>query len=216
MAGETDASLVTYMAFYPEERAAAEAAAAELFRRHSGKMTAWCAKSFWLFRQNHEELVHSTFLKALKGAGAFATRLEKVPAENRTKQIKFWLYCILKNICIDARRSEETERNERSGFSIDEVGGEQIALDEADTGSASLPDDHTITLIREFIAALPARDQAIMYNTMQFYDRRSGSTIMPKEILNDLCSELGMTKTSLKTQRFRLLDRLQQHVQARK
>jgi hypothetical protein len=47
---------------------------------------------------------------------------------------------------------------------------------------------------------------------MQYYDRRTGQTVMPKAVLDTLCDELGMTKISLRTQRSRLLERLRQYV----
>jgi RNA polymerase sigma factor (sigma-70 family) len=212
MNNETDASLITYMAFYAEETPLAESAATELYRRHSRKMTAWCIKSFWLCRQNHEELVQQTFIKALKGANSFASQLESVPEEKKTSSIKFWLYCILKNLGIDARRSEQNERNQRCEGGIDVIEDAQIVFCEPTNDVAAIPDSRRIGFIGDFIATLPTRDQAIMYNTMQFYDRQTRSTIMPKVILNELCAELGMTKTSLKTQRFRLLDRLRQYL----
>jgi DNA-directed RNA polymerase specialized sigma24 family protein len=211
MDNETDESLVTYMGFNEDEPATAEAAAGELYRRHSRKMTGWCAKSFLLYRQNHEDLVRKTFQKALRAAKNFGPLHTNLSDADKTKHIKFWLYCILKNVCIDARRSEKAEREERCEIDV-ETAGELLALDPVDTEGAEPPTSRRVELIREFVVDLAPHDQAILYNTMQYYDRRTGQTVMPKTILESLCTELGMTKISLRTQRSRLLERMKQYV----
>jgi DNA-directed RNA polymerase specialized sigma24 family protein len=211
MQNESDDSLVTYMGFYEEERATAEAAAAELYRRHSKKMTAWCIKGFLLYRQSHEELVRLTFQKALKAAKNFSLKLPKdASVEAKTKHIKFWLYCVLKNTCIDARRSERFEREARAEVDVENVA--MVILDAPHDETVEPPTPRRVGLIREFIEQLQPHDQAILYNTVQYYDRRTKQTVMPKPVLDMLCSELGMTKISLRTQRSRLLERMRQYV----
>ncbi len=211
MENESDDSLVTYMGFYEEERATAEAAAAELYRRHSKKMTAWCIKGFLLYRQSHEELVRQTFQKALKAAKNFSLKLpQDATAEAKTRHIKFWLYCVLKNTCIDAQRSERLEREARAEVDVEHVA--LIVIDPPDSEAVEPPTPRRIGLIRQFIETLPAHDQAILYNTMQYYDRCTKQTVMPKSVLDMLCTELGMTKISLRTQRSRLLERMRQYV----
>lgn len=211
MENETDESLITYMGFYEEECETAQAAAGELYRRYSRKMTGWCIRSFLLYRQNHEELVKQTFDKALKGARAFAPRLAKQadPAA-KTRHLKFWLYCILKNLCIDTQRSEHLERDERSGVDVESV--EMIVLDPPDDEAGDIPSDRRAELVREFTAELPKHDQAILYNTMQYYDRGTGQVIMPKPVLTALCAELGLTRVSLRTKRCRLLQDMRQFI----
>lgn len=211
MKKETDESLVTYMGFNDDEPATAEAAAGELFRRHSNKMTAWCAKSFLLYRQNHEDLVKKTFQKALRAAKNFPSLRPTLSDAEKTRHIKFWLYCILKNVCIDAHRSEQAEREERCEVEVETV-AEMVAIDPVDTEAAEPPTSRRVELIRAFIDDLASHDQAILYNTMQYYDRRTGQTVMPKAVLDVLCAELGMTKISLRTQRSRLLERMKQYV----
>lgn len=211
MENETDESLVTYMGFNDDEPAVAEAAAAELYRRHSKKMTGWCAKSFLLYRQNHEDLVRRTFQKALRAAKTFGLPGKPLSDADNTKHVKFWLYCILKNVCIDAYRGEQSEREERSEVGVETV-EDLVALDPVDIEPADLPAHRRVELIREFVAGLVPHDQAILYNTMQYYDRRTGQTVMPKSVLAILCAELGMTKISLRTQRSRLLERMRQYV----
>lgn len=211
MQDETDESLVTYMGFSDDEPAVAEDAAAELYRRHSRKMTAWCAKSFLLYRQNHEELVMKTFQNALRAAKDFEPLPKALSDDDKTNQIKLWLYRILKNACIDAHRSEATERKERCGVEVETV-ADTVALDPVDSEVAEPATPGRVDLVRDFIASLPSHDQAILYNTMQYYDRRTGQTVMPKAVLDNLCAELGMTKISLRTQRSRLLERLRQYV----
>lgn len=211
MENETDESLVTYMGFDDDEPVMAEDAAAELYRRHSKKMTGWCAKSFLLYRQNHEDLVKKTFQKALRAAKKFGPLKKELSDAEKTKHVKFWLYCILKNVCIDAYRSEYAEREERCEFDVETVGA-VVALDPVDTEAAEPPPPRRIALIRAFVSGLAPHDQAILYNTMQYYDRRTGQTVMPKAVLEALCAELGMTKISLRTQRSRLLERMKQHV----
>lgn len=211
MQDETDESLVTYMGFFDEEPAVAEEAVAELYRRHSKKMTAWCAKNFLLYRQNHEDLVRKTFQNALRAAKKFGPLAKSLSDADKTKHIKFWLYCILKNACIDAHRSEATEREERCGVEVESV-AEVVALDAVDTEVAEQATHRRIGLIRAFVASLQPHDQAIFYNTMQYYDRRTGQTIMPRAVLETLCAELGMKKVSLRTQRSRLLERMRQYV----
>ncbi len=211
MQDETDESLVIYMGFNDDEPAVAEDAAAELYRRHSRKMIAWCAKSFLLYRQNHEDLVKKTFKNALRAANKFGALPNSLSDADKTKQIKFWLYCILKNVCIDAHRSEAAEREERCGVEVETV-ADTVALDPVDPEAPEPATSARVDLIREFIASLPPHDQAILYNTMQYYDRRTGQTVMPKAVLDHLCAELGMTKISLRTQRSRLLERMRQYV----
>jgi RNA polymerase sigma factor (sigma-70 family) len=211
MENETDESLVTYMGFNDDEPAVAEAAAGELYRRYSRKMTAWCARSFRLYRQNHEDLVKKTFQKALRAAKRFGPLGRNLSDADKTRHIKFWLYCILKNVCIDAHRSEKAEREERCGLDVENV-EDVVALDPADTEAAEPATHRRAELIRAFVASLAPHDQAILYNTMQYYDRRTGQTVMPKAVLETLCAELGMTKISLRTQRSRLLERMRQYV----
>lgn len=211
MQDETDESLVTYMGFNDDEPSVAEEAVAELYRRHSRKMTAWCAKGFLLYRQNHEDLVKKTFQKALRAAKTFGPLGKSLSEADKTKHIKFWLYCILKNVCIDAHRSEAAEREERCGVEVESV-AEVVTLDPVDPEAPEPTTPRRVDLIRTFIASLPPHDQAILYNTMQYYDRRTGQTVMPKAVLETLCSELGMTKISLRTQRSRLLERMRQYV----
>jgi RNA polymerase sigma factor (sigma-70 family) len=211
MQDETDESLVTYMGFNDDEPSVAEEAVAELYRRHSKKMTAWCAKSFLLYRQNHDDLVRKTFQKALRAAKTFGPLAKSLSDADKTKHIKFWLYCILKNVCIDAHRSEAAEREERSGVEVESV-AEFVTLDPVDPEAPEPATPRRVDLIRAFIASLPPHDQAILYNTMQYYDRRTGQTVMPKTVLETLCTELGMTKISLRTQRSRLLERMRQYV----
>ena len=211
MQDETDESLVTYMGFNDDEPAVAEEAATELYRRHSKKMTAWCVKGFLLYRQNHEDLVKKTFQNALRAAKKFGPLAKSLSDVDKTKHIKFWLYCILKNVCIDAHRSETAEREERCGVEVETV-AEVVTLDPVDLEAPEAATPRRVDLIRIFIAGLPLHDQAILYNTMQYYDRRTGQTVMPKAVLETLCAELGMTKISLRTQRSRLLERMKQYV----
>ena len=209
MESETDESLITFMGFHEEERETAESAAGELYRRYSRKMTAWCAKNFLLYRQDHEDLVKRTFKKALSGARAFSPRLAaQANADAKTKHIKFWLYCILKNTCLDARRSERLEREQRSGADVETV--EMSTLDPPEADSGESPTIRRVELVHQFAVGLNDRDQAILYNTMQF--RGTGQVIMPKSILDDLCAELGMTRISLRTKRCRLLQDLRQFI----
>lgn len=211
MENETDESLMTYMGFDEDEPAMAEDAAAELYRRHSKKMTGWCAKGFLLYRQNHEDLVKKTFQKALRAAKTFGPLKKDLSDAEKTRHIKFWLYYILKNVCIDAHRSEHAEREGRCEFDVETVGA-VVALDSVDTETIEPATHRRMELIREFVAGLAPHDQAILYNTMQYYDRRTGQTVMPKAVLETLCAELGMTKISLRTQRSRLLERMKQYV----
>jgi DNA-directed RNA polymerase specialized sigma24 family protein len=211
MENEPDESLITYMGFCEEEPETAQAAAGELFRRYSRKMTAWCVRSFLLYRQNHDELVKQTFAKALKGAQAFAPRLaQQADPAKKTRHLKFWLYCILKRLCIDAQRSEHLERDERSGVDVETV--EMIVLDPPDDEAGEAPTYRRAELVREFTAGLPKHDQAILYNTMQYYDRGTGQVIMPKPVLTVLCDELGLTRVSLRTKRCRLLQDMRQYI----
>lgn len=211
MENETDESLITYMGFHKEERETAESAVGELYRRHSRKMTAWCAKSFLLYRQDHEDLVKRTFKKALSGAREFSPQLAaQADAEAKTRHIKFWLYCILKNTCIDARRSERLEREQRSGVDVETV--EMIILDPPESDPGEAPKIRRVELVDQFAVGLTDQDQAILYNTMQFYDRGTGQVIMPKSVLDDLCAELNMTRISLRTKRCRLLQDLRQFI----
>lgn len=211
MQDETDESLVTYMGFYDEEPAVAEEAVADLYRRYSKKMTAWCSKNFLLYRQNHEDLVKKTFQKALHAATKFGPLAKSLSDADKAKHIKFWLYCILKNVCIDAYRSEDAEREERCEVEVETV-ADLVTLDPVDTEAPEPVTPRRIELIRTFIAGHSPHDQAILYNTMQYYDRRTGQTVMPKAVLEALCTELGMTKISLRTQRSRLLERMRQYV----
>lgn len=210
MENETDESLITYMGFHEEERETAEAAAGELFRRHSRKMTAWCVKGFLLYRQNHEELVQISFAKALNGAKAFLPRLAKraEPAE-KTKHIKCWLYQILRRTCIDAHRSESLEREHRFEIEVDKV---EVILDSPDAEAAETPPNHRVEMTRQFAATLEEPDQAIFYNTMQYYDPATGGTVMPESVLDELCAELNLTPISLRTRRSRLLTRLHRYI----
>jgi DNA-directed RNA polymerase specialized sigma24 family protein len=210
MENETDESLVTYMGFHAEERETAEAAAGELFRRHSRKLTAWCTKNFLLYKQNHEELVQHVFKKALKGAKAFLPQLaEHVEPAQKTKVIKCWLYLILKHLCIDAWHSEDLEREARANVDVENI---QAILDTPDSEAAEIPTSRRIELTRQFVGGLNERDQAILFNTMQFYAPGVEETVMPESVLNDLCKELSLNPISLRTQRCRLLKRLRQHI----
>lgn len=211
MQDETDEALVVYMGFKDDEPIIAEEAVAELFRRHSKKMNAWCAKCFLLCLQNHEDLVMLTFQKALDAAKTFKPLAKSLSNTDKTVHVKAWLYSILRNLCIDAYRSEAAEREERSGVEIETV-ADVIVIDPVDSEEAEPVTPRRVDLVHEFITSLSARDQAILYNTMQYYVPSTGQTNMPKAILQDLCSELGMTKVSLKTQRFRLLERLKEYI----
>jgi DNA-directed RNA polymerase specialized sigma24 family protein len=156
-------------------------------------------------------LVKKTFHKALRAAKKFGPLAKALSETEKTKHIKFWLYCILKNICIDAHRSEAAEREERCGVEVETV-ADTVALDPVDPEAPEPATSGRVDLVRDFIASLPPHDQAILYNTMQYYDRRTGQTVMPKTVLDSLCTELGMTKISLRTQRSRLLERMRQYV----
>jgi RNA polymerase sigma factor (sigma-70 family) len=210
MENETDESLVTYMGFFEEERETAEAAVGELYRRHSKMMTAWCIRNFHLYHQSHEEMVQITFKKALMAAKRFTPLPKAKPDDEKTRYVKFWLYCILKNTCIDAQRSERFERGARVEVDVEQTAA--VVLDPPDEAPAEAPSAHRVELIRQFMATLTPHDQAILYNTMQYYDRHTGQTIMPKPILEELIAELDMTKISLRTQRSRLLERMRLYV----
>jgi RNA polymerase sigma factor (sigma-70 family) len=210
MESETDESLVTYMGFLDEEPETAEAAAGELFRRHSRKMTAWCIKSFLLYRQNHEELVQFTFAKAMKGAKAFIPRLaQHSDAAEKTKHIKCWLYRILRRTCIDAHRSEFLERTERADIDVDKV---EVILDPPDAEATEAPPSRRVELVRQFAAELEEPDRAILYNAQQYCDAATGETVMPESVLEELCAELGLNQISLRTRRHRLLKRLERYI----
>jgi DNA-directed RNA polymerase specialized sigma24 family protein len=211
MEDESDESLVTYMGFHEEEPESAESAVGELFKRHSRKMTAWCRATFLLYRQNHEDLVKRTFEKALKGAAAFVSKLVKQNDDAaKTRHIKFWLYCILKRTCIDAQRSEKFERAHRSDVDVETV--QMVALDPDDTGPGDVPTELRIELVHNFITDQKTNDQAILYNTMQYYDCATGQAIIPKSVLKALCEELEMTTVSLRTKRCRLLQSLHEYI----
>src|SRR6185369_11959629 len=121
---ESDVSLVMLMgSSLGSQPQLAERAAAELYRRHARKMIAFCADSFLLYRQNHEELVQLTFKKAMQASAKKARALREGASNKATTQhVKFWLYRILKFTCIDARRAEQSEREQRDDFDVERVG----------------------------------------------------------------------------------------------
>jgi len=211
MKDETDESLITLMGFIDDERDTAEAAAGELFRRYSPRMTIWCAKAFLIHHQNHEELVMKTFANALNGAKAFAPQLAKhADPVAKITHIKLWLYRILKNVCIDAQRSEHLERELRSAVDVGKV--KTIALDPPDDVPAEEPTNRRIDLVREFIARSDPLARAILINTMQYYDCGSGQVIVPKPMLDDLCRKFGLTRVYLRTKRCRLHHELHEFI----
>ena len=204
-------SLVILMGQLSEQPQLAEEAAAELYRRHARKMVGFCTDSFILYQQNHEELVQRTFQKALRGAAKKAREFQSGDASQSTiRHVKLWLYRILKRTCIDARRAESVEREQRRDADMDLVPG--IIYDpEAKPGESPTP--RRVELVREFTHALNERDQAILYNTMQFYDPSTDATVVPETIQRSLLEEFDMSESTLRTQRFRILKRLNKYIQ---
>ncbi|MFA5263336.1 MAG: hypothetical protein WC378_05880 [Opitutaceae bacterium] len=207
---ESDVSLVILMGNMTEQPVLAERAVGELYRRHARKMIGFCAGSFLLYRQNHEELVQRTFQKALRGAAKKARDFQSGDtAQATTRHVKLWLYRILKRTCIDARRAETLEREQRGEADLERVA--VVVYDPVgEPGEAPTP--RRVELVRAFARGLNDRDQAILYNTQQFYDPSTGETSMPENIHAALLKEFAMSESTLRTQRFRLLKRLHQYI----
>ncbi len=208
---ESDVSLVVLMGKHAQQPLLAERAAGELLRRHGRKMTAFCAGSFLLYRQNHEELVLRTFKKALRSAARKTREFEAAGLSNvTTGQVKLWLYKILKRLCIDAYRAETLEREQRDDVDLERVAS---VVYEPEGTPGEPPTSRRIELVREFMQQLGDRDRAILHNTMQFYDPSTDATSVPEEIHAAILKEFGMSEATLRTQRFRLLKRLRDYIE---
>ncbi len=199
--GLNDAELVEFMAGGDQE------ACAVLFQRHSREMASWLEfKVKNLLNQPTEHFVNETFLRAFKAASKF--RLPATtPPDKVTTVVKRWLYKILKNVWLDSFRAHEDEKGE-----IDESGEPVFVL--CDPASHEPPPSRRITLVQSFLANLEQNERVLLTMTGSFYDLEKKCVQIPDDIVVPLCKAMGLTRTSLRVRRSRLMDDLKAYILA--
>ncbi|MGD0262430.1 MAG: sigma-70 family RNA polymerase sigma factor [Verrucomicrobiota bacterium] len=199
--GETDDGLVTFMAFKATDEETALKACEELHRRHARFLLAWSLKHRKeTFGESAEAFVNATFFRAYKEAEGFVCTDPK----QGTDQVLAWLFRILKNLFLDSLRAERRRplvrcSDEEAAWleAIEEK--RQKAADEVPTGRKAA--------VLAFLETLTPKDREILTTTAEFWDSDKGESVLDDEVREGICREYGMTQSSLRVRRNRLIAR---------
>ena len=199
--GLNDAELVEFMGGGDQE------ACAMLFQRHSREMAAWLEhKVKNLLNQPAEHFVNETFIRAFGSASTFHIP-KSTPPEKVTPVVKRWLYNILRNVWTDSFRSNHDHKGK-----VDATGEPVFVL--CDPASDQAPPSRRLSLVESFLANLEENERVLLTMTGSFYDLESKRVRIPDEIVEPLCKAMGLTRTSLRVRRLRLLEDLKAHLVA--
>jgi DNA-directed RNA polymerase specialized sigma24 family protein len=207
LAGEPDDGLVTFMAFKDTDGETAFKACEELHSRHARFLLAWCIKHRKeTFGDSAESFVNTTFFKAHRDADQFVC----TDRTNATNQVLAWLFRIMKNLYLDSLGAEgrrpvihcpdgEIEWLE----DIEEK--RQEAVKQVPTGRKAA--------VLIFLETLSAKDHEILTVMAEFWDPEKGEPVIDDDVRKGICSDYGLTESSLRVRRKRLKDRAKAFIQ---
>jgi RNA polymerase sigma factor (sigma-70 family) len=204
-----DDDLVIYMAFKgnPEEEELAKRACEQLHSRHARLLLATCVKyGQETVAESAEDFVNQTFLKAYEVAEQFVC----LDGADRTNQVLAWLFKIMKNLYLDSLRSEGRRP---TVYFADEVATRLEEIEEIRQESADQVPTRNKAAMRAFLDTLSPSEEAILTSTAEYWDPRSGESVMDDSVRKKLCAELGVTESSLRVKRKRLKDRAKIFIQ---
>lgn len=95
---------------------------------------------------------------------------------------------------------------------VDATGESVFVL--CDPASDQSPPSRRLTLVENFLANLEENERVLLTMTGSFYDLESKCVRIPDEIVEPLCKSMGLTRTSLRVRRLRLLEDLKAHLVA--
>lgn len=199
--GLNDAELVEFMAAGDQE------ACAILYQRHSREMASWLKNNVKnMLNQPAEHFVNETFIRAFRYALTFHLP-KSTPPERVTKVVKKWLYEILRHVWIDSFRSCKDQKGkiDTSGEGVLVLGG--AIADEQ-------PKSRRLALTQDFLANLDENERVLLTTTGSFYDFEKKRVQIPADIADPLCKAMGLTRSSLRVRRKRLIEDLKAHILA--
>ena len=206
---EPDDGLVTYMAFKNTDEEMALKACEELHSRHARFMLGWCIKHRnETFGESAEGFVNKTFFKAFTEADRFVC----TDSADGTNHVLAWLFRIMKNLYLDSRRAEGRRpvvRPNGEAAWLEEIEERQReAAEQVPTGNKAA--------IRAFLETLSPKDQEILTVTAEFWDPEKGEAVIDDDVRKGICTDYGLTESSLRVRRKRLKDRAKAFVEEHK
>lgn len=199
--GESDDSLVTYMAFKSTDEELARDACDELHRRHAHFLLSWCIKRRKeTFGNSAEDFVNATFLKAYREADSFVCTDQSQSKE----QVLAWLFRILKNLYLDSLDAEKRRPVVRSPDGT--IEWLEDLEEKQQKASEQVPVGRKAKALK-FFETLPPKDQEILMVTAEFWDPKRGEPVIDDDIRQGICKDYGLTESSLRVRRKRLKER---------
>lgn len=196
-----DAELVEFMAAGDQE------ACAVLYGRHSREMSAWLEhKVKNLLNYPAEHFVNETFFRAFNSAKSFVLKAG-TPSTKITVVVKRWLYNILRNVWIDSFRSTPSQSGKP-----DTNGEGMFVLSEP--ASQEQTSSRRLVLVEKFLANLQEDERSLLAMTGSFFDLSKNRVEIPNDIVEPLCRDMGLTRSSLRVRRKRLLEDLKSYIVA--
>lgn len=208
------------MAETASNRPLAEAAFSEFVDRHWRPMIGFCRQQrLETFQDRAEDFVDAAFLRVFEKASSYTAK--STDPEQVHKDVQNWLFTILRNIFLDARRrllGEIKARKRREGDSTAPEAFEPAEID-CEARPPALPSKREVnsarrrTLTDRFFQTLNKRDRAIFIQTQDFIDPDSGATEPPKAELEALALQFGIPPDHVRVYRQRILKRLRSFIE---
>lgn len=199
--GLNDAELVEFMAVGDQE------ACTMLYQRHSREMSAWLEfKVKNLLNHPAEHFVNETFIRAFNSAPSFVLS-PSVPPEKITVVVKRWLYNILRNVWIDSFRTTPSQKGK-----LDTTGEGVFVL--CDPVAQQTAPSRRLSLVENFLANLQEDERVLLTMTGSFFDLTKMCVEIPDDVVEPLCHAMGLTRSSLRVRRKRLMEDLKSYIMA--
>ncbi len=213
---DDDGYLLLYMAEAATNRPLAEAAFLEFVRRHEAALMGFCYKQrFETFGDGAEDFVNATFLQAFDQAGSFESPAG-ADATTIHRAAQNWLFTILRNLFLSARRKLYREIAARKPKDEDEKHPEPADAESVDVQAPPSVRQtkregvsaRRRTLTLQFLDSLTGRDRAIFLQTLDYIDPATGNTEPPRDELKALAAQFNVPTDHIRIYRKRILDRL--------
>jgi hypothetical protein len=159
-----------------------------------------------LLNQPAEHFVNETFIRAFNSAKNFILNPATPPAKV-TMVVKRWLYNILRNVWIDSFRSTPSQSGKP------DTKGEGVFV-LCDPAAQQATPSRRLLLVENFLASLQEDERVLLTMTGSFFDLTKNCVEIPDDVVEPLCRAMGLTRSSLRVRRKRLLEDLKNYIVA--
>lgn len=191
----------------PEERAEAQDACREVFRRFAPRLLAAARKWEYLGPEYDADLLTSeTILKAYRKAETFHHQPQPDP-EKEDEKVLIWLFRILHNLIMDFCRVKQSR-------SKDTAEAVRLACRNVKSLSKSISRlGLRRTCLHVFMLTVSQENADLLRTSYRYYNDVTGMCEMPNDVREGLCRRLEIEDTNLRVRRGRLIARMKVSIQ---